>query len=228
MGRKVFVSYKFADNSVENLNIWRNSSVRDYVDEFETLLDSTDHIYKGEEDDEDLSSLSEETIWNKLKDRIYDSTLTVIFISPNMKESYVSEKNQWIPWEVSYSLKETSRKNKNGDLVASKTNAMIALVLPDSIGSYSYFLEDRTCCANSCVTHHTDRLFQIIRDNKFNLKDANKKSCDSGRTIWYGDFSYIGAVKWKDFKTNVNKYINAAYERQDNINDYDIVKTILE
>lgn len=226
MGRKIFVSYKYADTSVENLSIWNNSSVRDYVDEFEKLLESTDNIYKGEEDDEDLSNLDEDTIWNKLKDRIYDSTLTVIMISPNMKESGVPDKEQWIPWEVSYSLKETSRKNKNGDPITSKTNAMIALVLPDSNGSYSYFLEDRTCCTNNCVTHHTDRLFQIIKDNKFNLKDANKKTCDSGRTIWYGDFSYIGAVKWKDFKADADKYINAAYNRQDNIDDYDIVKTI--
>lgn len=227
MGRKIFVSYKYADTSVENLDLYNNASVRDYVDEFEKLLESTDHIYKGEEDDEDLKELDEETIWSKLKDRIYDSSLTVIMISPNMKRSGISDKEQWIPWEVSYSLKETSRKNKNGDPVTSKTNAMIALVLPDSNGSYSYFLEDRTCCASNCVTHHTDRLFQIIRDNMFNLKDANKKNCDSGCTIWYGDFSYIRAVKWKDFKVDPDTYINASYGRQDNIDNYNIVKTIL-
>ena len=87
MGKKIFVSYKYADDSVENLYFWTNSIVRDYVTEFEKLLDDTDHIYKGEHEDEDLSSLSDAVIWEKLKNRIYDSTLTVIFISPNMKES---------------------------------------------------------------------------------------------------------------------------------------------
>lgn len=131
MGRKIFVSYKFADDQVEDLPLSGNSTVRDYVTEFENLLDSSDHIYKGESDGEDLSDLSEETIWQKLRDRIYDSSITIIFISPGMKESGKKDKDQWIPWEVSYSLKETSRKNKNGDAVTSKTNAMIAVVLPD-------------------------------------------------------------------------------------------------
>lgn len=39
------------------------------------------------------------------------------------------DKEHWIPWEISYSLKEVSRKNKNGDAIMSKTNAMIAFVL---------------------------------------------------------------------------------------------------
>ena len=226
MGRKIFVSYKFADDQVENLEWGSNSTVRDYVTMFENMIDSTDHIYKGESDGEDLSALSEDTIWQRLRDRIYDSSITIVFISPGMRESWKRDKNQWIPWEVSYSLKETSRKNKNGDSVTSKTNAMIAVVLPDATGSYSYYLENRTCCNNRCTTHHTEKLFQIIRDNKFNRKSASKRACDTGETIWYGDCSYIAAVKWCDFKSNYNKYIDAAYERQKNIDDYEIVKTI--
>ena len=226
MGRKVFISYKYADSRVYNLNYWVNSTVRDYVTEFENIIDETDHIYKGESDDEDLSDLSEETIWSKLKDRIYDSSITVVFISPGMKESWNTDENQWIPWEVSYSLKGTSRKNKNGDSITSKTNAMVAVVLPDEYNSYSYFLEDRTCCAENCTTHHTDRLFQILRDNMFNLKSPNRKNCDSGSTIWYGDFSYIAAVRWKDFIGNYNKYFDNAYNRQSNIDNYSIVKDI--
>ena len=44
MGRKIFVSYKYEDYDVKNLNYWTNSKVRDYVTEFENVLDSTDHI----------------------------------------------------------------------------------------------------------------------------------------------------------------------------------------
>lgn len=86
--------------------------MRDYVTKFEDILDSSDNIYKGESDGEDLSVLSDDTIWEKLKDRIYDSSVTVVFISPGMKENWKLERDQWIPWEVSYSLKEVSRKIK--------------------------------------------------------------------------------------------------------------------
>lgn len=226
MGRKIFVSYKYGDYQVENLDIWSNSKVRDYVTEFENILENSDNIYKGEKDDEDLSDLDDETIWSKLKDKIYDSSVTVIFISPGMREYDKSDRDQWIPWEVSYSLKETSRKNKNGDSVTSKTNAMIAVVLPDTRGSYSYYLENKSCCQKTCRVHHREILFKIIKENKFNYKDAEKRECDNGSTIWTGICSYIEAVKWEDFKKNYNKYVEAAVERQNNIDRYDIVKTI--
>ena len=226
MGKKIFVSYKYADDQVENLSIYENSTVRDYVTKFEEVLDSSDNIYKGESDGEDLSVLSEETIWKKLKDRIYDSSVTVIFISPGMREVWKADKEQWIPWEISYSLKEVVRKNKNGDAVTSRSNAMIAVVLPDEKGSYSYYMESKKCCGSGCTTHHTTQLFAIIRKNKFNLKAANKKICDTGSTIWYGEFSYIKAVKWNDFITNYNTYIESACDRQDSIDKYEIYKEV--
>ncbi len=35
MGRKIFVSYKYADDQVENFIWYINATVRDYVDKFE-------------------------------------------------------------------------------------------------------------------------------------------------------------------------------------------------
>lgn len=103
---------------------------------------------------------------------------------------------------------------------------MLAVVLPDSNGSYSYYLESKNCCGSGCTTHHTDKLFSIIRKNKFNLKNPNKKVCDTGETIWYGEYSYIKAVKWSEFIKNYSTYIISACERQDNIDDYDICKDV--
>ena len=122
MGHKIFVSYKFADDQVKNLNGQQNSTVRDYVDELENHFDSSSHIYKGESSGEDLSELSEETIWSKLRDRIFDSTMTIVFISPGMKETWKAEKDQWIPWEVSFSLRTTTRKNQNGNTYTSASD----------------------------------------------------------------------------------------------------------
>lgn len=226
MGRKIFVSYKYADNSVHSLDSNYDTTVRNYVDKFEDKINNEDHIYKGESDDDDLSELTENTIWQKLKDRIYDSTITIVFISPNMKELYKVEKNQWIPWEISYSLKETSRKDKNNNAVTSKTNAMIAVVLPDENNSYDYYLEKNVCCSSGCITHKTNKLFNIIRDNKFNYINPNKKICEYGSKLWYGKTSYIEAVKWSTFIDNIDYYIEKAYERQDDISNYTIRKEV--
>ncbi len=184
MGKKIFVSYKYVDDQVENL-VWNtNATVRDYVDKFEEKVDSSDDIYKGESDDEDLSDLEDDTIWEKLKDRIYNSSVTIVFLSPGMKESWKADRDQWIPWEVSYSLKETTRKNKKGESVTSHSNAMLAVVLPDTSGSYSWYLESRSCCDSKCTTHHTDKLFTIIKKNKFNrIKNGSKRTCDNNETI---------------------------------------------
>lgn len=46
LGKKIFVSYKYADDQVENLTLGENSTVRDYIDKFEEKLDSSDNIYK--------------------------------------------------------------------------------------------------------------------------------------------------------------------------------------
>lgn len=115
MGKKIFVSYKYADDQVEKLTSNGTSTVRDYVDKFEKEVALSDDIFKGESDGEDLSMLSDDAIWEKLKNRIYDSSVTIVFISPGMKETWKKERDQWIPWEISYSLKETSRKETLGD-----------------------------------------------------------------------------------------------------------------
>lgn len=69
MGKKIFISYKYADNSVARLSStpwYKDVTVRDYVDQLEALFDASTNIYKGESDREDLSWMSEETIWSKL------------------------------------------------------------------------------------------------------------------------------------------------------------------
>ena len=228
MGHKIFVSYKYADSDVKNLTWWENSTVRDYVTEFQNKLSAEDDINKGEEEDEDLSGLSDDAIWEKLKTRIYDSSVTVVFISPNMRESGKADRDQWIPCEISYSLKEISRKTKTGKSVTSRSNAMVAVVLPDSNGSYSYYLESRTCCSSYCATHHTDKLFTILAKNKFNLEDPSTRECTNNEgKIWTSpNPSYIGAVKWDAFIADYKKYIDAAIERQDIIDDYTIRKEV--
>ncbi|WP_446788080.1 TIR domain-containing protein [Macellibacteroides fermentans] len=228
MGRKIFISYKFSDDNVNNISgsTRGSSNVRDYVNEIEGKIGSSDHIYKAESDSEDLSDLTEDQIWEHLKDRIYDSTLTIIMVSPNMKEYFKLEKEQWIPREISYSLKAISRKNKNGDSVTSTENALLAVVVPDRNNSYSYYMDRKSCCSSGCITYKNANLFSIMSNNMFNLKEPNTKECDDGSIIHHGDYSYISVVKWSDFISNMNKYIEKAYDIKENISSYTIMKEL--
>ena len=135
MGRKVFVSYKYKDSNVATIpNVTQPTWPCDYVDLISKNILSSDDIYKGETSDEDISNLVEYLIWEHLKTKIYDSTITIVLISPNMKEPMKWQKSQWIPWEISYSLRETTRNDRT-----SHNNAILAVILPDKNNSYDYY-----------------------------------------------------------------------------------------
>lgn len=150
---KVFVSYKYADSSVQRLNTgnyFGYTTVRDYVTYFENKVNRNSiAIYKGESDGEDLSHLSENQIWEKLKDKIYDSSVTILFISPNMREVGKKDEDQWIPWEIAFSLREQTRKDR-----VSRSNALLYVILPNEAGIYSY---------KTWMTH-----FDIVKSNEDN------------------------------------------------------------
>ena len=229
MGHKIFVSYKYADSDVRRItnNWYPTDTVRTYVDKLEEYISRvSEHIYKGETDGEDLSSLSEDAIWNKLKDRIYDSTLTIVIISKGMRNRYLRDRDQWIPWEISYSLKEVSRKNISGNMVTSSSNAMLAIILPDRNGSYEYFTYNKSCCSNPCRYLKTDFLFEIMRKNMFNIKSVDSKMCNDGSTVFFGDSSYISSVKWDDFIKEPETYIDKAYDIQSKIEKYNVYKEL--
>ena len=135
MGRKIFITYKYKDYGVKVMpDVTQPTWPCDYVNYIKNKVLSDDDIYKGEDSDQDISSWSEDDIWAHLKDKIYDSTITIVLISPNMKEPDKWQRSQWIPWEISFSLRETTRNNRT-----SHRNAILAVILPDQNGSFDYY-----------------------------------------------------------------------------------------
>ena len=224
MGHKIFISYKYGDTSVQHLPrnySWETTKVRDYVDELQEIL-AEDHINKGEKDEEDLSAFKDSTIESKLKKRIFDSSVTIVLISPNMKDFWKPENDQWIPWEISYSLRLVQTHTS-----VSRCNGVIAIVLPDINGSYEYMLEARKCCTDGCTTWHTEKLFKILSENMFNLKNKEDylRDCNREEAVYRGEISYIDMVKWCDFIKWPNFYISKAEQKKDNAHDVYEIKT---
>jgi hypothetical protein len=223
MSRKIFVTYKYADNKVAALGGNQNTTARDFLNLLEEKL-SQDHIYKGEQDGQSLANFKESTIASKLRDKIYDSSLTIILISKGMKDVSIPENDQWMPWEISYCLKEHSR-----DGVASRTNALLAVVLPDENVSYEYFIVENSCSQCKCRSLNTLFLFKILAKNMFNIKKPTYNECinhSAANKVYLGYSSYIYSVKWSDFMAEMNKYIDIAYEINRNKEEYDLFKTI--
>lgn len=231
MGRKIFVSYKYSDSQVQDLDIYELvdffgtkqkrkvvTTSRHYVDKLAEVLENDDNIYKGEDDGESLESLADSTISSKLGDKIFDSSITIVLISKGMKNLFQAENKQWISWEISYSIREQSRQSRS-----SKTNGIIAVVLPDESGSYSYYITyDEEC---KCINYNTSFLFQILRDNMFNQKDPNIRVCN-GKWVYLGDYSYIQSVKWNDFLNNPTIFIEKAIELRKRKDEFEITKNI--
>lgn len=231
MGRNIFVSYKYYDSQVQDLELhelvdFLGSSIRrkipttarHYVDKVAEMIEKDDHIFKGEDDNESLESLADSTIGSKLGDKIFYSSVTIVLISKGMKEPFRAEKDQWIPWEVSYSLKEQTRQDQR-----SKTNAVIAVVLPDEYGSYEYYITRDDEC--NCRSLNLSFLFEILKQNMLNVKIPNRRFCNGGY-VYTGDSSYIQSIKWEDFKNYPSKYIDKAIELRDRQDEFELIKNI--
>mgnify|MGYP003289218160 CR=1 FL=1 len=233
MGYKIFVSYKHEDDSVYPLqnslslySLFNKSTARDYVDKLESYFDYTNNIYKGERNGEDLSNFKDETIASHLRDKIYDSSVTIVLISPNMREPK-SENDQWIPWEIAYSLRNKTRGDRT-----SHPNAILAVILPDRNYQYEYFRQpfsyqryDGQWCSGR------DTVFSIIRNNMNNRNDnwIYGNSFFLGKGIYpisTNNESYIPSVTWDDFIKQPMRYIEIAINRKDNIYNYNIYKEI--
>jgi hypothetical protein len=227
MARKVFVSYKHGDTQVAQLpyplNV--NGTCRDYVDTTIQLLAGVE-IYKGEDADSDLSQFKNETIRTHLKEKIRDSSITVVLISKGMKEIGIAEKDQWIPWEVQYSLTRTAYGEKR-----SGRNGMLAVIIPEADGTYNHYFEYSGCAHCGTRTHKTNDLFEILRNNTFNKHQPVQQVCSSsahGSMYHVGDtHSYIHQVEWGKFINNPSYYLDIAERLKGNSDDYKLQRRVL-
>lgn len=202
MAHKTFISYKYSE--ARNL---RNSII-------DALGDDAIY-YQGETSiSPDLSDTSTENIKKNLTDMMYDTSVTIVIISPNMKNS------NWIDWEIEYSLKNITRKGRT-----SHTNGVVGVIMKFN-GGYSW-LKTTSTNGDGCTSSSYDesKVYSIINNNRFN-QNPKKYSCDICKTVNALTGSYIAYVEEETFLSDPQKYIDNAYDKSENdAAGYDLTKT---
>ena len=192
MAHKTFISYKYSES-------------RNLRDRIIYALGSDASYYTGETSESpDMSDLKTETIRKKLSDMIYATSVTIVIISPHMKES------KWIDWEIEYSLKQITRNDRTSHI-----NGIVAVVRNVNAGSQRSILPTVHPHATPGVTYDSKLGYPIISNNHFN-SDPEQWHCNQCKTFDWLNGSYIEYVKEDDFLLNPSKYIDNAYEKSKN------------
>lgn len=202
MAHKTFISYKY-------------SEARDLRDAIIDSLGDDATYYKGETSDSpDLTDTTTENIKKVLRDKMYDTSVTIVIISPNMKKS------KWIDWEIEYSLKSTTRKGRK-----SHTNGVVGVIMKYD-GGYDWFRETRIN-DDGChsVSYKENKVYDIINNNRFN-QNPKVYSCKKCKTVNSLSGSYIAYVDEETFLSNPSKYIDNAYDKSESdASGYDLTKS---
>lgn len=192
MAHKTFISYKWSESQ----------DLRDRI--IDAMGDDATY-YKGETSNSpDLTDTSTENIKRVLRDMMYDTSVTIVILSPNMKES------RWIDWELEYCLKLNTRKGRT-----SRRNGIVA-VIKKVDGSYSWFKyqveKPDGCKVNN---YYTSKVYDIINNNRFN-QDPPQYNCPTCKCYDALTGSYISFVEEDDFLADIDKYIDNAYDKSEN------------
>lgn len=201
MARKTFISYKYSEAQ----------GLRDTI--LKALGDDATY-YNGETaDSPDLTGTTVENIKKNLTDMMYGTSVTIVVVSPNLKDS------KWIDWEIEYSLKEITRGDRT-----SRTNGIVGVIKKVG-GSYDWLISTSTKDDGCSVrTIDSDKLYKIINENRYNLKGDDKYSCKHCKTYDQLKGSYISLIEEDDFLADPQKYIDNAYDKCQTLDDYEICK----
>jgi hypothetical protein len=201
MAHKTFISYKY-------------SEAQDTRDDIIKALGKDASYYEGETSDSpDLTDLKTSTIKKKLTDMMFNTSVLIVVISPNIKKS------KWIDWEIEYCLQDKTRQERT-----SHTNGVVAVIKKYNNG-YDWLVNHLNNCHGSPVINYKDEyLYPIIHKNHFNSKPP-QWHCDVCKTYDWLNGSYIEYVEEETFLSNPQKYIDNAYDKSENEKVYDLTRT---
>lgn len=204
MARKVFVSFRFDDGFLYKELLGR------------TFDKSTEVINRSE--NEDRSKMSESTIKKYLYDKLRDTSVTIVLLTPkalNHKRDNLGRYDDWMYDEIRYSLED--RENN-------RTNGLIAVYAPEAEDLLiSEALHSCPTCQGIQKVISVRSIDNLARKNMQNVKDVYKSNPCSG--LYDGDWdSYCSLVSWDMFVNNYNYYIEMAAKKREMAYKYDVHK----
>lgn len=200
MAHKTFISYKYSES-------------RDLRDKIIKKLGTDATYYKGETSySPNLTDYTTNTIRKNLADMIYDTTVMVVIVSPNMKQS------EWMEWEIRYALREQTRNGRT-----SHADGVICVVKKNEFyeqcGLNPYFWAQ-----SFGGDWDATKLFNIInqnRNNKKSFRDSDLFNIDDYNRL---SKHYVDIVTEEEFLKCPNYYIGIAFENSQNLGSYDLAK----
>lgn len=200
MARKTFISYK-------------HSEAQDLRDRILKALGDDATYYQGETSESpDISDKSTEDIKNVLKDKMFNTSVSIVVISPNMYKS------KWIDWEIEYCLSEYKRKNRT-----SYSNGVIGVIMKVDDSTDWLKIHSFDCHGTSIVQYKRELLYPIINNNRYN-SNPQLKHCKDCNTYDFMNGSYITLVDEDSFLKYPNYYIENAYDKSEDITKYKLTK----
>ena len=189
---KTFISYKY-------------SEAQKLRDDIITAMGENATYYKGETSDSpDLTDSSTENIKKHLCDMMYDTSVTIVIISPHMKES------KWIDWEIEYCLSLNTRKERT-----SHRNGVVGVIQKVN-GGYDWFRYfEKQADGHILTMYYNSKVYDIINNNRYNQSEPFYHCLDCKSVDWMTG-SYITFVDEETFLANIDKYINNAYDKSEN------------
>lgn len=200
--RKVFVSFRFSDgNKIKDKLV-------DFLEEQDLIIDKSE--------DKDRREMTDETIQSYLFEKLKDSSITIVLLTPkavNYKRDSRNRIDDWMYDELRYSLYNRTDNPING---------VIALYTPQTEDA---IIRKSTHTCDKCNTTTNVKTVlefdNLIRDNMMNvIKKYKKNSCDG---IFDSDYdSYISLVKLEEFYNKPSQYIDIATEKRKKSEQYTI------
>lgn len=204
MATKVFISFRFSDGKM-------------IKDELVDLFDESTEVINRSED-VDRSQMREDTIQEYLYERLKDTSVTIVLLTPeavSYRKNCIGNYDDWLYDELRYSL-EDRRNNRTNGVVAVYTDDAKDKLISESTHSCSQCQKTQSC-------RSLKNFDNLIRKNMVNIKNNYKKNpCDN---LYDGEQdSYISLVSLEEFKQDYTKYIDNAKEKRDRLNEFNIYK----